>query len=281
MQVRGVAVLAIVFVPVMAAAQQFLAAPPGAPVDPNVRFEVVSIKPPAPDSQIRVMFMPGGQFESNGAPVGLLLRQALQKPDYQIVGLPGWADTERYTIRAKAPEAAPMQAMSVRLLNLLKDRFQLATHLETRELPTFDLVIARADGRLGPDLKATPAECQATIAERQAAAKAGRGGLPPLPALPGPNEPLPCGFGRVAAGIAAFSGRTMAQFIPTLADLVGRPVIDKTGLTGLYDFSLKYAPELGRNAGPLGQLPGAPPTPSRSSTRMPPASPPRCRSSSG
>ena len=42
---------------------------------------------------------------------------------------------------------------------------------------------------------------------------------------------------------------------------MGRPVIDKTGLTGLYDFSLKYAPELGRNAGPLGQLPGAPPPP--------------------
>jgi uncharacterized protein (TIGR03435 family) len=89
------------------------------------------------------------------------------------------------------------------LLNLLKDRFQLATHVETREQPIFHLVVARADGRLGPNLKATP---------------------------------------------------------PTLSDLVGRPVIDKTGLSGLYNFSLKYAPELGRNAGPLGfaQPPGAP-----------------------
>jgi bla regulator protein blaR1 len=50
----------------------------------------------------------------------------------------------------------------------------------------------------------------------------------------------------------AASGRTIAQFVATLSDLVGRPVIDKTGLTGLYDFSLKFAPE-GRNAGPLGQ----------------------------
>jgi len=267
MQVRGAAVFAIVFVPVMAAAQQFLAAPPGAPVDPNVRFEVVSIKPPAPDSQIRVMFMPGGQFESNGAPVGLLLRQALQKPDYQIVGLPGWADTERYTIRAKAPEAAPMQAMSVRLLNLLKDRFQLATHLETREQPIFHLVIARTDGRLGPDLKATSAECQAIIKERIEAAKAaaGRGGPPPLPPLGDPNGPPPCGMQRVGPGLSAGSGRTMADLIPNLADLVGRPVIDRTGLAGMYDFTLKFAPESAGSAGIFRLL--------TSNTTPPPADP--------
>ena len=71
-------------------------------------------------------------------------------------------DTERYSITAKAPEGVPQAAISVMLANLLKDRFQLATHLETREQPIFNLVMARADGRLGPDLKATSAECQAT-----------------------------------------------------------------------------------------------------------------------
>ena len=82
---------------------------------------------------------PGGQFEST-VPLGLLLRQALQKPDYQIAGLPGWADTERYTIRAKAPDGAQLSAMTAMLVNLLKDRFQLATHLETQEHPIFHLV---------------------------------------------------------------------------------------------------------------------------------------------
>jgi uncharacterized protein (TIGR03435 family) len=174
-----------------------------------------------------------------------------------MVGAPIWINTDRYSIRATGSESLPPAAVSAMLLNLLKDRFQLATHLETRDQPVFHLVVARADGRLGPDLKGTSADCRAIIAERQAEAKAGR--LPTLPSLPGPNEPLPCGFGRVAPGIAAFSGRTVAQFISTLADLVGRPVLDKTGLTGLYDFSLKYAPELGRNAGPFGPPPGAPP----------------------
>ena len=75
------------------------------------------------------------------------LRQALQKPDYRIVGAPGWIDTERYAITAKKPEGLPPAAQSVMLLNLLKDRFQLRMHLETRELPIFNLVMARADGR--------------------------------------------------------------------------------------------------------------------------------------
>jgi len=148
-------------------------------------------------------------------PVGTLLRQALQKPDYQIVGAPGWID---------------------------------------------DLVFARADRRLGPDLKATPADCQATIAERLDAAKAaaGRGGPPALPSFPGPNDPLPCGFVRLTPGFVAGTARTLAQIVPTLSDLARRPVIDKTGLTGRYDFALRFAAETAGLAG-QSRLPGAPP----------------------
>ena len=261
MQIKNAFVFVIALVPVMAVAQQFLPAPPGPPVDPNTRFEVASVKAVDDASGPMFMRMTPGRFESTNVPVSVLLRQALQKPDYQVVGAPGWIDTERYSIAAKAPDGTPQGAMTAMMLNLLKDRFQLATHLETREQPIFHLVVARPDGRLGPDLKATPAECQATIAERLAASKAaaGRGGPPPAPpSFPGPNEPLPCGFGRIILGLVAGSGRTIAQIIPMLADLVGRPVMDKTGLTGLYDFTLKFAPE-GRVVGPFGPpLPGAP-----------------------
>ncbi|MGH9237257.1 MAG: TIGR03435 family protein [Vicinamibacterales bacterium] len=264
MRIHKAVVLLIALAPVMAVAQQFLPSPSGDPVDPNTRFEVVAIRPADNGSGMMLRMTPGG-FEATGVPMGVLLRQALQKPDYEIVGAPGWINSDRYSIRAKPPEGLPLSALTVMLVNLLKDRFQLATHLETRELPIFHLVIARADARLGPELKATPAECQATIAERLAAAKAaaaGRAGgpLPPLPSLPGPNDPLPCGFARITPGIAAGSGRTIAQIVPTIADLVGRPVIDKTGLTGLYDFSIKYAPD-GRYAGAFGPPPGAPTPP--------------------
>jgi uncharacterized protein (TIGR03435 family) len=210
-----------------------------------------------------MMRMLPGRLDYNGLPIGILLRQALQKPDYQIVGAPGWVNTERYSITATAPEGTPPTAITVMMVNLLKDRFHLTSHLETREQPIFNLVIARSDGRLGPDLKPTPAECQATIAERIAASKAAaeRGAPPPPPtSFPDPNDPLACGFVRMGPGLATGSGRTIAQIAPTLADLLGRPVIDKTGLTGRYDFALTFAPT-GRGAGPFAMLPGAPPPP--------------------
>ena len=260
---RSVAVLVIAMVPVVAAAQQFLPAPPGPPVDPNTRYEVVAIKAPEAGSLVTMRSTPG-HYEATNVPLGLLLRQALQKSDYQIVGLPDWIDKERYSIRATMPESVPLTASTTMLLNLLKDRFQLVTHPETRELPIFNLVIARTDGRLGPDLKRTLAECVATIEERVAAAKAagGRGGPPQLPPLGDPNGPPPCGFQRMGIGLAAGSGRTMADLGPYLADLVSRPVIDKTGLTGMYDFSLKFAPDSAGSPGILkllGLPPGAPP----------------------
>ena len=249
---RNAAVFVIAMVPAVAAAQQFLATPPGAPVDPNTRFEVVVVKRFADAGNQVLMRMTPGRFESH-LPVGLLLRQALQKADYQIVGAPGWIDTERYSISAKPPDGTPPTALTVLLVNLLKDRFQLATHLETREQQIFNLVMARADGRLGPDLKRTSAECQATIEARIAAVKAAAaapaGPPPPLPPLPGPNDPLPCGFVRSPPGLLGGSRRTIAEMLPALSDLVGRPVIDKTGLTGWYDFTLKFAPEsAGSNA---------------------------------
>src|SRR5688572_7464641 len=259
MRVQSAAVFVIAMVPVIAAAQQVLPSV-GPPVDPNTRFEVASIRAIDDGSGQVLMRMTPGRFESS-LPVGALLRRALQKPDYQIVGAPGWMDTQRYSIAAKPPEGVPPTAISVLLAKLLKDRFQLATHLETRELPIFNLVIARTDGRIGPDLKATSAECQATIAARLAAEKAaaGRGGPPPLPSLPGPNDPLPCGFLRSPPGLVAATGRTMAQIVPILSDLARRRVIDKTGLTGLYDFALKFAAETAGSAVPGGLPPGAPP----------------------
>ena len=249
MRQQSAAVFVIAMVPVMAAAQQFAPAL-GPPVDPNTRFEVVSIKPiDDANTPMRIMMTPAG-FES-AMPVGTILRQALQKPDYQMVGAPGWINTERYSIRAKQPAGVPFTAMPVMLLNLLKDRFQLATHLETREQPIFHLVLARSDGRLGPDLKPTPAECQAAIAERQAAVKSG------APPSFNPNDQ--CGSGRNSPGLISGSGRSIAQLVPMLADLTSRPVIDKTGLTGVYDYTLKFAFE-GRMPGvmgPLGVSPGA------------------------
>jgi uncharacterized protein (TIGR03435 family) len=195
-----------------------------------------------------IRMLPGGLDSS--LPVGVLLRQALQKADYLMMGAPAWINTERYSIQTKSPAGVSPAAMTVMILNMLRDRFQLATHVETREQPISNLMLARSDGRLGPALKPTSPECQAIVAERLEAAR--RGGPP---SLPDPNTT--CGSGRTAPGLVALTARSIAQFVPTLADLTGRPVIDKTGLAGLYDLTLKFTFE-GRMPGVMGPL-GAPP----------------------
>jgi uncharacterized protein (TIGR03435 family) len=129
----------IAMIPVATAAQQFLPPPPGGtPADPNTRFEVVAIRPADDGSGMMMRMTPGG-FEATGLPISVLLRQALQKADYQIVGAPDWIDRERYSIRAKPPEAVPLSALTVLLTNLLPDRCQLATVvIEKFEKPALD-----------------------------------------------------------------------------------------------------------------------------------------------
>jgi bla regulator protein blaR1 len=263
-------------VPVMLAAQLPFLPNQGPPPDPNLRFDVASVKAADPTGGGMMMRLMPGAFETVGVPLRLLLRQALQKPDYQVIGAPNWVDTERYTVAAKAPAGSPPNANAVMLVNLLKDRFQLAMHTETRELPIFNLVVARADGRLGPGLKESSAECQAARAGGPGAANgpgggpagdgpgrgapgggagiaAGRGALPGTPGGPpmfDPNAPIPCGSMRTGPGMLGAGGRTIAQLVQMLSGSTGRPVVDKTGLTSLYDFSLKFAPEPGSIIGP-------------------------------
>ena len=134
-------------------AAQFLAPPPGPPVDPNAQFEAASVKAfdNSASGPSRLMMIPG-RLEANGVPLRLLLRQAFRVQDYQIVGVPDWVNTERYTIVAKMPDGAQPNASPVMLTNLLKDRFKLVSHIETRDLPIFDLMLARPDGKLGTSL---------------------------------------------------------------------------------------------------------------------------------
>jgi uncharacterized protein (TIGR03435 family) len=224
--------------------------PAGPPVDPETRFEVASIKPFDPSATLRISMTPG-RYDAAGLPSQLVFAQALVVPVDRIIGLPDWINKERYTIAAKAPDGAPPNALPVMLANLLKDRFKLATHRETRELPVFNLVFARNDKRFGPAFKETSAECRAMISARLEAAQ--RGGPAPA-APPDPNGCLNPGFGP---GIASFKGAPMGMIATILAQQVGRPVIDKTGLTSLYDFTLKWTPEPGSGGlTPFGLQPG-------------------------
>jgi uncharacterized protein (TIGR03435 family) len=172
----------------------------------------------------------------------------------QIIGGPSWMDSDVYDIQATAEtngETIPQDRMQLMLQSLLEDRFQLKAHLETRELPIYNLVV----GKDGPKIKLS--EDQTPIFP-----PAPRGGTEPAPergGLRGQPAAGPRGFpfdarGPLPRGAVSFmpspsgvtltaSGMPIAMFINVVAGQLGRPVMDKTDLKGLFDFKLTYSPE--------------------------------------
>jgi len=234
----------------------------GPPGDPEARFEVVSIKPFDASSQSRLNMSPG-RFEYAGLPSRQLIAQAVRMPADRVLGLPDWIDKERYAIVGKAPggPAAPSAAaLMVMFGNLVKDRFKLATHRETREMPVYNLLFARDDKRFGPALKESSAECRAKLVARTEAV---RRGDPEVKDSSGLTASFAgCISARLNPGDLAYSGSPIAFLAQFLTQSAGRPVIDKTGLVSYYDYALKWTPDVG-SAAAFGQAgtPGTSPPP--------------------
>ena len=223
--------LAAIGVVSLAAAQ--LPSAPVAPVDPEMRFEAASIKRSDSLAVPRMSTSPG-RYNVAGVRLSGLVSDALRVPPNRITGLPNWSVNERYTITAKAPQGTPStdgRAMFVMLTNLLKDRFKMATHTETREIPVFNLVFARNDKRFGPSFTESSAGESVRI-------------------NPG--------------GTASLRGVRMDRLAQILTPYVGRPVIDRTGLTSYYNVTLKWMPDAGSTSVaplPAGALPLDPDAP--------------------
>lgn len=220
----------------------------------RLTFEVVSVKRTGPDAGGSIFGGGRGQFRAINVPVRVTITNAWNLRDHQLVGAPAWLATDRFDISAREPEGTfTDEQRRLMMQAMLIDRFKLKAHLETRELPLYNLVLLRADGRLGPDLKPTTVDCAALRKERAAA---GAPSAPPRQ-TPNINERVPCNqrmfFGPQEATINA-SGVTLEWIAATLGTYADRTVVDKTGLKGEYDILLKFRPEAG---GPMGGL--APP----------------------
>ena len=233
-----------------AASAQDPAAPPAA-VSPNATFDVASVKPsnPNPDpnnplSMIALMLpQPGGRFTATNTPLRMLIMAAYElQQDAQLVGGPPDLLTAKYDITARAAGTATlaMKELPQLLRSLLADRFKLKTHTESRELPLYDLVLARSDGRLGPDLKPSKSDCSKAdeIAAEQGAALA-KGDVASFVGKPGPCMVTTDTSGGPLNLVMRGDGQEMKQLVEMLSQLTGRTVRDKTGLTGRYDFAMK------------------------------------------
>ena len=155
------------------------------------------------------------------------------------------------TARA-GPTLEPLRSFevaSVYYRGLLRDRFKIGVHVEQREVDVYALVVARRDGRLGPGLRPSKINCDAIYAERRKRSLAGER-LPGIEAGVRPTCSAVVGPAALAGDGVAISG-----LAGMLGGALGQPVVDRTGLTGLFDIDFRAAPPKGPAGPPGGELP--------------------------
>lgn len=179
--------------------------------DPS--FEVATIKPSAPDERRRGFHVAGDEFQTANTSLMDLIRFAYGVQSTQVIGGPSWIETDRFNILAKpdvpgSPNRAQVQIM---LRKLLADRFQLRLHRDTKELSVYELILAKN----GPKLTQSPGDPtgRPTLLLRQ-------------------------------PGLLPARNATMEDFAQWMqSSVLDRPVIDRTGLDGRWDFLLKWTPD--------------------------------------
>ena len=249
------AALLILATPVCFGVLRGQSAPPASPSGQTAlwtpdlpKYEVASIKPSSEeDGRIRMMMTPDG-ISLNGAQVQMLLQQAFGVERDRIVGAPDWVRSKRYDIEAKVtPDDAPrleklkIEQRRAMLLPLLEERFGLKYHRETRELPMYALVVAKGGAKLKESTTpiAPPPGAPGVSGDHAAPdAPVGLGG-PPKDRIGNP------GMMRMSPGAIEANGGGMQFLAHALSAIVGRSVVDKTGLTGNYDFNLNWTPDQG------------------------------------
>ena len=200
-------------------------------LDPTLvipQFDVISVKP-GKDNRTQMQFTPDGLRGTN-VTVRFLLYEGYGGINHQqVIGEPAWSNTEGFDIEAKVAQAdvptlgkMTFEQRRTMFQSILADRFKLVAHHETRELPLYVLSIAKR----GPKLKPSPPD--------DAAAPTRRRGM------------------MITNGKVTANDAQLSILVTVLSRTLGRTIVDKTGLTGSYDFTLEYAPEEG---GP--QQPGA------------------------
>jgi len=216
---------------------------------PAASFEVASIKPSrSGDMQFFVGWQPG-RFNATGMTVKFLITMAYDVKDFQVSGGPSWVNSERYDVQAKEPDSIAEELHKLPrgqqeqldralLQSLLADRFRLKLTHGTKELPAYALVVAKN----GPNLQEVNSD------DTQAGVVKAPGGPSHGPMLRW-------------AGRGGITGQDVpvSLLASMLSQQLGRTVLDKTGLKGNYDFTLKWTPEQGEGMMTMGPAGGPPP----------------------
>jgi uncharacterized protein (TIGR03435 family) len=191
-------------------------------------FDVVSVKQDKSEgSMIRVMMKPDGYAATNVS-LKMLIEEVYGIRQDLISGAPGWVDSIRFDIDAKVAggnvddlkKLKPEQRMSM-LKPMLADRFQVKVHTETKTLPVYELVVAKGGSKL----------------------KEAMPGYTYTNGIKGPDGVAHGGMMRMSRGEVTGQALAVESLVNMLSRQLQRTVIDKTGLTGKYDFTLQWTEE--------------------------------------
>jgi uncharacterized protein (TIGR03435 family) len=209
--------------------------PSAQPYTGPLEFDVVSIKRNdgrIPGGGIRTL--PDGTMIMTNHPIRSIIVSAAPVPVRDVVGYPGWVDSEPYDVTVKPPAGSSREQRAAMWQAMFAERMKLIAHVEQRPQTTFALVVARGDGQLGPELKPSTLDCT----PRQP-------GSPPST----PPPPVPSKTADYAARCGgAFTGgeirgtMTLDSLVQSISGEAGGLVNNRTGLHGLYTFTLKYSP---------------------------------------
>jgi uncharacterized protein (TIGR03435 family) len=183
-----------------------------------------------------------GRFAQNAVTLRQLVRMAYGTN--QVVGGPGWIDSERFDVEGRGPfdlsgflggrDGSPPRVYLM-LQQLLEDRFTLRVHMATQERPVYALVSARRDQQLGPQLQRSTFDCDAHLA---ATVQAGR------PPAPPPSAAMPrCAIGG-APGLLTADSIDMSMLANALTASTDRVVLNRTTLNGRFNVELQWTPDL-------------------------------------
>jgi len=226
-------------------------------------FDVVSIKRNTTSQAGRFVTpiridRPDGGFTYTSIPVMTLIARAYPSDvPADIVGLPDWARRDYYDVSATSTltKATPEDRIAM-LRAMLADRFKLVVHVEKREQPVYELLLARGDGKLGSGMQPSTVDCAAKLEAQRVALEAAQaaGTPPPRPETPDLKAPPPpCTLRTLAAVIRDRMGdgqgrlgdllegeTTIANLALGLRMTMRRLVVDKTGLTGTYRMKMNF-----------------------------------------
>jgi uncharacterized protein (TIGR03435 family) len=201
--------------------------------DANPAFEVATIKPSDPKMPQQIITLRGVEVITTNTTVHDLINLAYWVHPKQVTGGPAWTESEKWDMTGKpdAPGQPNVDQMKMMIQKLLPDRFQLKFHIEKRDLPVYAIRGGKTAAKITPSQDDPKG-------------------------IPGWN------FGRAPSGtVMSFRNSPMSQFTALLQNSMDRPVVDQSGLSGRYDFTLTFTPDAtqaGLLGGPLPPAAGNP-----------------------